>query len=147
MSASAKEETGRAILRARIRGRCFRHHAAALRRHGRRGATVAGRLVSVDLRAPARVPAMPRTPVRGLTSRRDQAAASRKARLAQAGRTIPPCPVERRGQQLALLHGAATANAAFMASFTCSKTELERPRASSIESTVASEYSQIFGPR
>jgi hypothetical protein len=101
MSASSKEETGRAILRARIRGRCFRHHVAALRRPGRRGATVAGRFVSADLRAPARVPGRDAqdAAAHGLASRRDQAATSRKARLTQAGRTVPPCPAERRGRQ------------------------------------------------
>jgi hypothetical protein len=63
------------------------------------GATVAGRFVPADLRTSGRVPAGASSPAQGVASRRDQAAASRKARLAQAGRTVPPCPAERRGRQ------------------------------------------------
>jgi hypothetical protein len=64
-----------------------------------RGAAKAGRFVSIDFRAPARVPTGPRTPAHGLASRRDQTATSRKARLAHATRTVPPCPAERWGRQ------------------------------------------------
>jgi len=66
---------------------------------GRLSATVAGRFVPADLRTSGRVPAGPSSPAHGVASRRDQAAASRKARLAQAGRTVPPCPAEWRGRQ------------------------------------------------